>query len=315
MKIVGKIEEIFRNSWRVVNVKVLAMVGEIRNGYSRIRENEVVTRVLTNTGYFLRNFRLQIIALMVFLVLVKLGITYHQRFDSNELTRYVKTSKHAGNAVFINKSFLITNYKSINTACKISNQEEKVRIFMIFDGEAFPVDVVDSDEASGLVLLRVDPKEKKYVNVNNFVLFPNVSGDRYNYMDTTVLISKMINSAEGEVYEKYRITEISEEGYAVKSMDILRKNFGEAVLNDRFEFVGITNGNSETKKYHAMKNEIKIIEQNRIKNFLKKNNVFYYKNVNNVDLRKFSNYKGDINVELLCYVKKQVPQRFVKIYR
>ncbi|MDR2077772.1 MAG: hypothetical protein LBP39_02275 [Rickettsiales bacterium] len=315
MKIAKKTKEILKKGWQAVAGAIRTTVGRIRDNYEEIRTSETTEKILTNTKYFLRNFRPQIIGLVAIIIVVRLGIIYNRRFNSSELTRYVKASKHAGNAVFINKSFLLTNYRSVNDICKISSNGEKVRVFIIFDGEAFPVEVVDSNEVLGLALLKIDPKEKKYVNVNNFVLFPNVSDDRYNYMDTVVLISKMINNPNGEVYGKYKITGISEYGYAAKSMDVFRKNFGEAVLNDRLEFIGITNGNSETKKYRAIKNEIKIIEQNRIKNFLKKNNVFYYKNVNNVDLRKFSNYRGDINAELLCYVRKQIPQRVIRIYR
>jgi hypothetical protein len=173
MKTNGKFRGILRKSWKTITTNIVAIVERVRDSYRGMRENEVARRIFTNTGYFIRNFRLQLVALAAIFVLLRLGIVYHRRFDSNELTRYVKASKHAGNAVFINKSFLITNYKSINATCKLSNKREKVRVFIIFDGEAFPVDIVDSNEVLGLTLLKIDPKEKKYVNVNNFVLFPN----------------------------------------------------------------------------------------------------------------------------------------------
>ncbi|MDR1495225.1 MAG: hypothetical protein LBI29_04315, partial [Rickettsiales bacterium] len=70
-----------------------------------------------------------------------------------------------------------------------------------------------------------------------------------------------------------------------------------------------------SSKFKFFSNETKILEQGRIKNFLKKYSVRYYKNVKNMDLRDFSKYTGDINAELICYVREAQPQRIIKRYR
>jgi hypothetical protein len=125
----------------------------------------------------------------------------------------------------------------------------------------------------------------------------------------------MINDPESDFYDHYKITGITTGGYTVKSKDVFRKNFGEAVLNERLELVCLTDGNTTNGKVGFLNNEIRIIEQGRIKNFLKKHNIRYYKNQKNVDLRDFQNYVGDINVELICYVKEPKLQRVIRRYR
>jgi hypothetical protein len=283
--------------------------------YRKIGSNEKVAAFLDRVGYFVGNFWPYITGLALLTSLIYFRIAYNRRFNSNEIVKFVKDSRHAGNAIFINKGFLITNYKSIATACRVTRFGESVRAFIIFNGEAIKVDIVDMDKDSGLVLLRIDPNEKHYVTVNNFALFPNVSGSDYKYMNSDVFISKMINDPESDFYDHYKITGITTGGYTVRSKDVLRKNFGEAVLNERLELIGLTDGNSANGKIGFLKNEIRIIEQGRIKNFLKKHNIRYYKNLRSVDLRDFQKYAGDINAELICYVKEPKPQRVIKRYR
>ncbi|MDR1425406.1 MAG: hypothetical protein LBI70_00200 [Rickettsiales bacterium] len=265
--------------------------------------------------YFMGNFWPQILVLFSIAAVLSLKYTYDRTFRSSEMTKFVKNSRHAGNAIFINKGFLLTNYKSLATICKTTKSDQSIRVFIIFNGEAIKVDIVETDREANLTLLKIDPSERYYINVNNFALFPNVSGSNYEYMNSNVFISKMVNNPDSSFYDHYVITGISEGGYSVKSLDVFRKNFGEAVLDERLELIGLTDGNTASNKLKFFNNEIRIIEQGRIKNFLKKHNIRYYKNIKNANLRDLQNYSGDINVELICYIKEAIPQRVIKRYR
>ena len=86
-------------------------------------------------------------------------------------------------------------------------------------------------------------------------------------------------------------------------------------MNNRLEFVGLTTGNSELSKYKFFLNEVDIINQNKIESFLKQNRVFYYKNINNLDLVKYANYIKNMNVKVVCTVKNIRVPLILKIQR
>ncbi|MDR1495286.1 MAG: hypothetical protein LBI29_04635, partial [Rickettsiales bacterium] len=195
--------------------------------YRRITNNKKLGAFWDKVAYFMGNFWPYIIGIMSVMILVRLRILYNRNFRSSEITKFVKNSKHAGNAVFINKGFLITNYKSLATACRVTKTTENVRAFIIFNGEAIRVEIVAADEGVGLTLLRLDPNERRNINVNNFVLFPDVSDSNYQYIGSSVFISKMINDPDSDVYKDYKITGVDVGGYTVKNKDVFRKNFGE----------------------------------------------------------------------------------------
>ncbi|MDR3078504.1 MAG: serine protease [Rickettsiales bacterium] len=285
------------------------------NLWRKVRDRLLRGNFWPKARYFMGNFWPYMVGVMAVAITVRLRMIYSRSFHSDEITKFVKNSRHAGNAIFINKGFLITSYRSIATACRVTKTTENVRTFIIFNGEAIKVDIVAEDESSGLTLLRIDPTEKHYVVVNNFALFPNVSGSDYRYLGSEVFISKMINDPDSDFYRKYKVAKVEVDGYSVRSRDVLRKNFGEVVLNERLELLGLTDGNSSSSKIKFLGNEIRILEQGRIKNFLKKNNVRYYKNIKNMDLRDFPRYRGDINAELVCYIKEAQPQRIIRRYR
>lgn len=266
-------------------------------------------------SYFLKNFWPSIVVIVVVFFGVLISNSYKSRFKVDEITKFIKGSKYVGNAVFVNKKFLITNASSMDDLCKITKEGQVLKTFIVYDGQIFRTDIVDKDYESDLVLLKINSSEDSYINVKNFAILPNVPGDRYNYLNTYGFFSKTYNDLEKIRYGKYKITSISDVGYAAKSYDILRSNNGEAVLNDKMEFIALTAGNTKKGIRHIFSNNIKIVDDGKIKNFLKRNNVYYYKNYKNVDLRDVVNYKNSINAKVICYVQEPLPRKYIRIHK
>lgn len=265
--------------------------------------------------YFLKNFWPSVAFILLVFFGALISNSYKSRFKVDEITKFIKGSKYVGNAVFINKKFMITNVSSIDNLCKITKEGQTLKTFMVYNGQVFRVNIIDKNYESDLALLKIDNSEENYININNFAILPNVPGDRYNYLNTYGFFSKTYNNLEKIKYKKYKITSISDVGYAVKSYDILRSNNGEAVLNDKMELIALTAGNTKKGIKHIFSNKIKIIDDGKIKNFLKNNNVYYYKNYNNVDLRDVTNYKSSINAKVICYVQEPLPRKYIKIHK
>lgn len=288
---------------------------KIKGFFNSAINNEKVKALENRFMYFFKNFWPSIVVIMITFFGILISNSYKSRFRVNEITKFIKDSKYVGNAVFINKKFIITNAIPIDNLCKITKEGQTLKTFIVYDGQVFRVDVIDRDYKLDLALLKINKSEDNYINVNNFVILPNVSDDRYNYINTYGFISKTYNDPEKIKYKAHKITSISDVGYATKSYDILRNNNGEAVLNDRLEFIGLTAGNTGKSIKNIFSNKIKIIDDGKIKNFLKKNSVYYYKNYKNVDLRDVANYKNSINAKVICYVQEPLPRRVIKIHK
>ncbi len=288
---------------------------KINGFFNSAINNEKVKALENRFMYFFRNFWPSIVVIMIIFFGILISNSYKSRFRINEITKFIKDSKYVGNAVFINKKFIIANAIPIDNLCKITKEGQTLKTFIVYDGQVFRVDVIDRDYKLDLALLKINKSEDNYINVNNFAILPNVPGDRYNYINTYGFISKTYNDPEKIKYKAHKITSISDVGYATKSYDILRNNNGEAVLNDRLELIGLTAGNTGKSIKNIFSNKIKIIDDGKIKNFLKKNSVYYYKNYKNVDLRDVANYKNSINAKVICYVQEPLPRRVIKIHK
>lgn len=265
--------------------------------------------------YFWKNFWPSITLLVAVAIGFFIISQCRFRFRTDKITGFVEKSSYAGNAVFINKRFLIASSEAIDRVCKPTSSQQRLQLFIIKDGQVFRVSVIDRDELYGLALLSVNQSERRFINVNNFVLLPDISGDHYNYLDTDAYISRTINSPQNTMYKKYHIKNIADVGFSTKSKDIIRKNFGEIVLNDRNEFIGLTVGNTAGSFKNILSNEIKIVDIAKIKNFLKRNDVYYYKNVTNIDLRTVANYKKSVGARIICVVQEPPVSKVVKMYR
>lgn len=288
---------------------------KMKEFFSNLKENLLVKKTVQRINYFWNNFWPSIVVIATVIFSIFIINCYNSRFHTDKITKFINRSNYAGNAAFINKRFLLTSSSSIDKVCKMTSNKQRLRVFIVSDGQAFKVDIIDRDENSDLMLISINQGERRFTNINNFVIFPNIQGDRYNYLDTDAYISKNINDSDKIFYRKYRIKNVSNVGFSVKSKDILRKNFGELVLNDRQEFIGLTAGNTAKSVRNIFSNEIKIIDDGKIKNFLKRNNVYYYKNVNNIDLRTVANYRRSIGAKVICYVQDPLPQKVIQMYK
>lgn len=288
---------------------------KMKDFFNNLKNSQSMQKTIQKIKYFWSNFWPSIVVIATVIFSMSVINCYNSRFHTDKITKFINKSEYAGNAVFINKRFLLTNSSSIDEACRMTSNKQRLRIFIVSDGQAFKVDLIDKDESSDLVLLSISQGERRFTNINNFVIFPNVSGDKYNYIDTDAYISRNMNDSDKIFYRKYRIKNISDVGFSVKSKDILRKNFGEVAINDRLEFIGLTAGNTAKSIRNIFSNEIKIIDDGKIKNFLKRNNVYYYKNINNIDLRTVANYRKSIVAKVICYVQDPLPQKVIKMYK
>jgi hypothetical protein len=285
----------------------------LKNNFWSLKQKVQLRQIGQQSRYLLQNFWPHIIATILLLMFFHLWKIYSYNFRTDQLTKYVKASVHAGNAVFINKKFLLTSYNSLYRVCNPTEPGQQLRAFIILSGETVRVKVHSVDKVNNLLLLMLDPADAHYADINNFALFPDISDGNYNYLKAKVLISKRVNNPNGEVYGKYTINGIGSHGYTVSSRDLLRPSFGEAVLNERLELIGITDGSSKNNSSFGI--DINIIEQGRIKKFLKTHRVYYYKNTHQVDLHNIINYRGSINAELICYIREKPLERIIKIYR
>lgn len=288
---------------------------KMKDFFNNLKGNPSVKKTIQRISYFWNNFWPSTVVIVTVIFSMFIINYYNSRFHTDKITKFINRSNYAGNAVFINKRFLLTNNSYIDKVCKMTSNKQRLRVFIVSDGQAFKVDIIDRDENSDLMLLSINQGERRFTNINNFVIFPNVPGDRYNYIDTDAYISRNINDSDKIFYRKYRIKNISNVGFSVKSKDILRKNFGEVVINDRHEFIGLTAGNTAKNLRNIFSNEINIIDDGKIKNFLKRNNVYYYKNINNIDLRTVANYRKSIGAKVICYVQDPLPQKVIQMYK
>lgn len=288
---------------------------KIKGSINNIIAEEKIKELNNRFLYFLKNFLPSIIGVCALFIGILVFNSYRSHFSEKGITKFIKDSKYIGNAVFVNKRYMITNAIPIDNICKITKEGQKLKTFIVYNNSVFRVDLVSKDYVSNLALLKIDETEDNYIDINNFAILPNVSRDRYNYINTDAFISRTYNDPNKIKYKKHKITSISEVGYAAKSYDVIRNNNGEAVLNDRLELIGITAGNTKGSISGIFSNKVKIIDDGKIKNFLKQNGIYYYKNYNNVDLRDVSNYKKAINAKVICYVQEPLPSKIVKIHK
>jgi hypothetical protein len=225
------------------------------------------------------------------------------KYGVDQITKYVKKSKFAGNAVVINREFILASDKGIREVCPLRNGE-KLMLFAVFDdGGYYQLDRIRSDANSDLALLRIVADALLFLDLKSFVAFPS---SREEILGKNILMLETVNSSKFYRYEKYKIRGISSDGYNVRGAGVADRNIGNSVLNDRFELVGISNGRDKEPKHPK---ETSIISQNKIESFLRNNRISYYKVGRDAKIQANDEYLRNINVKLICFVVR-APMNF-----
>jgi hypothetical protein len=252
--------------------------------------------------YFVKNFRKEIIGLIILILIIYGAILYNNNFSTGSLTRFSKNFKYAGNAVTINKRYFLTTYSALNGDCKINEREQRRELFLIFsNGEVYQANLYVQNEEKDLAIIVLDEDISNNINTGNYAIFPRKID---NLFDKNVYISRTKNSSKSS-YRKFKVIGIADKGYGVKNNNF-RKNVGEIVLNDKFEFVGIARGNTINNKLRFFENNVNFINQSNIVSYLRQNRVFYYNNSADINLLMVKNYLADINVKVVCQIRKRL---------
>ncbi|MDR1498774.1 MAG: hypothetical protein LBS34_00610, partial [Rickettsiales bacterium] len=233
-------------------------------------------KVVERVKYFIDNFYPWIFGMIFMLFAFEGYVMYKYNFHTDKISNIVKEAKYAGNAVILNKNFILTSYNTINDVCRMTENTQKQMIFVVFnDGNTYEVLLHGFDPKLNLALLVFNRHGQSKVNLNNYVIFPKIAE---NMVGKNVFVSKTKNSFLS-FYKKFKIDGISDSGYYIKNKDNIKNNKGEAVLNDKFEFVGITTGNTKRNRSKFLLNEVNIISQYNVISFLWKNGILYHRNV------------------------------------
>lgn len=275
-----------------------------------INTSEEITSFVEKSKYFIYNFRYTIYLLILTVVFIVCKSKYNYNFKTDKITENIKNAKYVENAVAINKSNFLTTYKSIKETCKITQSNQKLRLFLISNKARFEVYLKAYNEYNNLAVLTMFDSYKKTVKLNNFVLFPDILSKGVE-VGNNLYVSKTVNDLK-YFYRKLQLKEDKKNYLQYVRTDFIRKNIGEAVLNNKLEFVGITN---EVGDGGIFGKKMEVINYSVIKDFLYQNGVKYALNSTNVNLFFVKNYIYDINYKLVCVVETPPVPRTFKVYR
>ena len=275
-----------------------------------INTSEEITSFVEKSKYFIYNFRYSIYLLFFCIIFVVCKSKYNYNFETDEITDNIRNSKFVGNAVAVNKTNFLTTYKSINDTCKITQSNQKLRLFLMSKNTRFEVYLKAYNEYNNLAVLTMFDSYKKTVKLNNFVLFPDILSKGVE-VGNNLYVSKTVNDLK-YFYRKLQLKEDKKNYLQYVRTDFIRKNIGEAVLNNKLEFVGITN---EVGEGGVFGKKMEVVNYGIIKDFLYQNGVRYALNSTNVNLFFVKNYIYDINYKLVCVVETPPVPRTFKVYR
>lgn len=295
-------------------IKYRDIFNKIKSIYKKvinyINTSEQITIFVERSKYFIYNFRYSIYLLFFCIIFVVCKSKYNYNFETDEITDNIRNSKFVGNAVAVNKTNFLTTYKSINDTCKITQSNQKLRLFLMSKNTRFEVYLKAYNEYNNLAVLTMFDSYKKTVKLNNFVLFPDILSKGVE-VGNNLYVSKTVNDLK-YFYRKLQLKEDKKNYLQYVRTDFIRKNIGEAVLNNKLEFVGITN---EVGEGGVFGKKMEVVNYGIIKDFLYQNGVRYALNSTNVNLFFVKNYIYDINYKLVCVVETPPVPRTFKVYR
>ncbi|MDR2760513.1 MAG: hypothetical protein LBB09_01555 [Rickettsiales bacterium] len=270
--------------------------------FSKILGNPAIKRARELSVRIYKNFKPTIAVILALTAFLCAKSAYDRRFGYSKLLDVLEGGgKYVGNAVYFRDEMFITIYDNLISTCVKRKTENKIHYFIVLDGELYGVFVDAADPERNLAILKIN----RLVNQsqlpggeNYYILFS--SDNMLNYIGKDVFISKRLNSPSNYFLKKYRVKEISNLGFAVKSFDNARNNIGEVALNDRLEVVGITVGNTKKGFLGKFSNRIEFIDLVKIKNFLLSRKMYYLENKTNIDLSRVKDYLKFMNAKVIC---------------
>jgi hypothetical protein len=257
--------------------------------FNTIKNNQTLKDTIEVVRRIYKHFKPSIIVIIVTISALTGKKIYNANLGNNRILKHIrqKEMKYVGGAVLLRNDYYLTTYSDLMETCKKTGPENKIHYYVILKDVFYKVHIDKFDEVSNLALLRISKSEKFY-KIRHYTLLP-LKG-KISYIDDEVFVTKDLNSAAGFLIKNYKVDGVSNFGFTVKSFDNIRKNHGNAVLNDRLELIGITNGNTTKGIWGKSNNRIDFIDINKIKYFLAKNRVAYAENKKNIDLYKMKNY-------------------------
>ena len=261
--------------------------------------------------YFLKNFKYSLILICLLIIFLIIRNYYKNNYSNDKIVEVLNNSKFVGNAVAINKYSFLTTYNSIINTCKIKTKNERLKIFLAYNDSVFEVVLSNYDEYKDLAVLTMHGAYKKYINLNNFVLFSKTN--KTSNKDI-VFVSRTTNGFKYQ-YDRKKIKEDKKLYTEYVKMDKFRKNNGEIILNNKLEFVGMVSDTKRNRYFNLFNKKVNVVNVGDIKDFLRNSGVYYYVNIKDSNLYLVKNYIDSINYKVLCYIEKPEIKRVFKVYK
>jgi hypothetical protein len=272
------------------------------NFLDKLYEDPRISRIINIFRSVYKNFKPSIIVLVLTCTIFSAKSAYNRRFGYDKIVdKSNKNARYVGNAVLLRGDIFLTTYKNLVNSCVKRKPENKIHYYVVMNGNFYEVYLSRFSAEKNLALLRTDRDGGIYanfLNANYYTLLPKEN--KISYIGDEVFVSKNLNSIAEYFFDKYKVDGVSNYGFTVKSTDNIRKNHGEAVLNDKLELIGITSGNTTEGLTNRFGNKIEFIDLIKIKNFLSSNGVYFIENKKNIDLFKIKKYTTFMNAKVVC---------------
>lgn len=247
-------------------------------------------KIIDFSKNFIKEFK-PIVFIAIFCVIYfYINSVFYNQFQTNKITALIRKSKFAGNAFFINKTQLLTTYDLVEKTCK-KNQDSRNAIFILFKNNYYKVDVLVKDPIYNLAVLEMGKYDSAEAKIKNYAIITNRKSEKNEKAFYFVNKNKPFKS----FLKNKTILNVSENVSKIKIFDFLRKYYGSPVLDKNLSLYGIITGNSG-----KILKTLDITNSNLIKDFLDNNSIRYSINKNNMNLFKITNYKDEINAQVIC---------------
>lgn len=234
--------------------------------------------------YYIKSYRYFLYTFLIIVSIFPVVNMYNKNYSRKRFEDVFINSKYIGNAISINKTDFITPYKIIKDKC-ITNDYSVVKYYLISNtGRMFEI------------------KLKAYDEYKNIAVFTSAlrRGDAYAIfndsmaIDTKIFMSKTNNNFDYKFFS-YKIKNDDESEF-IKTLDFPRTYYGETIINDDLEIVGMVTN----EDMGFLNKKLYIMDSNTIKQFLKENGIIHVSNHSNADLKYIKNYLNTINYKLMC---------------
>ncbi len=239
---------------------------------------------------FLKKYKLLIAIIVFFCIVARLTNFYNYKFSRSAITALISRSIFAGNAVFINKTQLLTTASLVEDICNY-NEYSRTSIYVIDSKTYYKVDVAAINRGYNLALLELQPVYSRRANIKNYSILSTEDllhkTNVYYYTNNNEPFKTFIH--QGKVILENTNTRL-------KLPAMTRVDEGGPVLDKNLSLVGLLGPNTPDLRPN-------IIGRNLIEKFLIENHVDFRINSNKIALQGVRNYHNELNTQVICITK------------